>query len=512
MHRWKLGLVVLGGLGALWLPQAHAQEAESNEDLLGGFEGAVSTEDLLGGFGEPEDQAGEDLLGGFDAEAPEAQRRSAGSWKPPALSGSFGLDVSWAYAHEAPTSRTSPDWRGLRKARSFFQLRWDEKHGGVRVVLEGKASRDDASAPLEADVLPETPFDWRAEYVQARRQEEQEVELREAFLEFSPLETLDLRLGRQINVWGMLDSLTLVDVLNPRDNREPGLVDLDDARLPVWATRLDGYLEQVRIQVVANHEVRFNKEPGFGNEYFYYPDPDNLTSLKNRVPLTEEEIPDHGGSSTEYGLSVKRSFSGWDVAGYYAEVFDDSPHLVGTFSGMQPLITARKHARLTLRGAGASAVVESWLLKGEVAQTRGFRFFGSEQDFVRSAGALGVEYSGISNVQLGLEASLQRLEAFNDIPYRSTGQPNASLLSEVLQSAWTWRQDLLQQTLHLNVMALQVGASGEYGGSRRVGLEYDWADGLNVEGGLLLYQPGESAYAQQLDDNDRLFAGLSYAF
>ncbi len=428
----------------------------------------------------------------------------------------MGLDLSYAYAREAPTAATAPDWSGLRKARGSVRLRWDEKYGGVRVLVEGKAAYDAAPEPLDASNLPTFPLDWRGAYEDARKQEVREAEFREAYVAFSPADFLDVKLGRQIVVWGKADALTVVDVLNPRDNREVGLVDLADMRLPVTATRLDFYWSGVQLQVVANHELRFNKEAGFGSEYFLYPDPDNLTATQNAALLSPEVQPEAGGTNTEWGVALKRSGLGWDLALYHADVFEDAPHLSGTLAlvngGLVPQIDGRRYARLKLNGLGGTYASGSWLWKGEAAQVQGVQFFGSDQSFSRTDLATGVEYAGFTEARLIAEASVQHLNEFDEIPYRDEGLPNANLLEDILRVVLSWQQDFLQQTLHGNVTLLSVGRSGEHGGSQRVSLEYDWTDRVSVTGGVMDYRDGQNAYAQQLADNDRVYLNLKYTF
>ena len=42
----------------------------------------------------------------------------------------------------------------------------------------------------------------------------------------------------------------MVDVLNPTDSREPGLIDIDDSRLPVTMTQLDYYTGDWNLNLV----------------------------------------------------------------------------------------------------------------------------------------------------------------------------------------------------------------------------------------------------------------------
>lgn len=503
-------------LGAVPIALAQDISGEAEDDLLGGFEDSESageeSEDLLGGFDESDSGDGDDdLLGGFEEEAePEAKATTAqDSLRPKAFSGSVGFDLSYAYAQDAPATTQHPDWRGLRKSRSFVQLKWDGKYGGVRVFLDTKASYDAAPDPLSASRRNALSTAFRNEYKDARKTVVQEAEFREAFVQFSPLAFLDVTFGRQIIAWGLVDSLTVLDVLNPRDNREPGLVDLEDMRLPVTATRLDCFFSDFQLQLAALHEIRFHKEPRFGSEFHYYAETANFSGAKNQLGFLTEDLPAHGGANTEFGVALKGFFSGWDAALHYADVYEDAAHYADPSSLSSSTPTRRKHALLKLLGAGVNVAAGSWLVKGELAQVRGLRFFGNERNHSRNDAAFGVEYSGITDVTLGAEALYQHLNEFDELPQNSL---TASVEREIVQSLLSWRQDFLQQTLHFNLLLFQLGRTGDKGGSRRVGFDYDWSDGLTVGGGLLAYTSGSSAIARQFDPNDRLFAQLSYAF
>ncbi|MCK4442255.1 MAG: DUF1302 family protein, partial [Sulfurovaceae bacterium] len=74
-----------------------------------------------------------------------------------------------------------------------------------------------------------------------------EVELFDAYVEGSLTKSLDMKLGRQVVVWGRSDTIRITDVLNPLDNRRPGMVDIEDLRLPVTMAKLDYYIGDWRI-------------------------------------------------------------------------------------------------------------------------------------------------------------------------------------------------------------------------------------------------------------------------
>jgi len=60
-------------------------------------------------------------------------------------------------------------------------------------------------------------------------------------------------------VWGRSDTIRVTDVLNPIDNRRPGMVDIEDLRLPVAMAKLDYFVGDWRVTPIAILEQRFQK-------------------------------------------------------------------------------------------------------------------------------------------------------------------------------------------------------------------------------------------------------------
>ena len=77
------------------------------------------------------------------------------------------------------------------------------------------------------------------------------MELREAYLAYAK-GNLDLRVGRQIVVWGVADALRLTDCVSPFDYTEFLAQDYDDIRMPVNALRAKYTMGAVTLEAVCN--------------------------------------------------------------------------------------------------------------------------------------------------------------------------------------------------------------------------------------------------------------------
>ena len=82
------------------------------------------------------------------------------------------------------------------------------------------------------------------------------LELREAYLAYAK-GNLDLRVGRQIVVWGVADALRLTDCVSPFDYTEFLAQDYDDIRMPVNALRAKYTMGAVTLEAVCNPVADF---------------------------------------------------------------------------------------------------------------------------------------------------------------------------------------------------------------------------------------------------------------
>ena len=470
MKTFRKGVFWLGLF--LWAGTAVAQE-ESLDELLEGFGDSPSSQQ----------ESVEDLLDGFE-ESSSGVTTAESLSLPTGLAGSTGINIAYAYAQPEPNP-DKPDYRGLRKLRLYIQLEYQyDLTPSTRFFVDGKASRDLAYQFLDRE-------EYSEEYLQAY---EQEIELRETFLSTALGSDIDLKFGRQIKVWGKADLLSVVDVLNPTDNREPGLIDIDDSRLPVTMTQLDYYTGDWNLNLVVIHEIRFGKSPEFGSE-FYFADAEG----------PPEEIP----TETEYGIALNGHFTGWDLSFYAASVYNDQGRADGSFQPMLGLFPDRVvHDRLQVVGTAFSTVEGSWIVRGEIADVQGLRFTNFSKTFSRQDHVLGAEYSGIPDGALSFEVAWEWIRAFDPTLEDAPNEQEQSTVTTAIR----FQQDLLNQTLSFNLIAFQFGEFGSSGSSQRIGLDYDWADGLNVGGGILLYHEGDTSYSKRIANNDRLFADLKYSF
>ena len=318
-----------------------------------------------------------------------------------------------------------------------------------------------------------------------------EVELFDAYLEGSITDTLDFKIGRQVIVWGRSDTIRVTDVLNPLDNRRPGMVDIEDLRLPVAMAKFDYFIGDWRVTPIAILEQRFSKNPPFG-------------SVFNPIPFVAPN--DETYTDVTYALSVGAEFSGWDVNFYAAKVRNDAGQLkLPTISQPQPIIT---HDKIEMYGTALNILSGSWLFKTELAYFDGLKYtITGNKKFSRTDVLLGVEYNGIPDTLISY-----------DIVTRHMGDYDSRLITEAIplkkhdtQHAFRVSSDFMNATLTANYLISLYGEKLNEGGFQRAWVKYELQDGVNINVGIVDYIGGSTLF-DSIEDNDIVFADISYSF
>jgi hypothetical protein len=473
-----LSILLFGAMVAAAPPvMADDDEADRFGELMEGFEGEDAASD---------DPELEEVLSGFDDEtgAETPRRPKTDRQRPVELDGYLKLGATWNFAHDTPEAGET-DWRGLSRLRAESQtdllIKW---HRHWRMLVSGKVFYDAAYALRGRDEFTDDVIDTY----------ESEAEWREVYLKGRLGSHMDLKLGRQIVVWGRSDNLRITDVLNPLDLREPGLTDIEDLRLPVAMSRGDVYFGPWNLTGIAIHEIRFDKNPVFGHDFF-----------PGQMPLPQEEIPSDGGDNTEWAAALNGIFSGKDISFYWANLFDDTAHTATRTGGGW----LRKHARVSMWGGAGNLTLGNWLLKSELAYWRGLRFFNvAGESFQRLDALIGAEYAGWDETTFTMEGAIRHLIDFDE---RLELPPDFAQEDEITY-ALRYTRSFMNETVELTLLWLIYGPLGQDGGLQRISVTYDWSDAISITAGTALYQSGDRYALRRIGENDRVYVELKYSF
>jgi hypothetical protein len=426
--------------------------ADSADELLEGFDDTPKVE---------QKDESDDLLDGFDDEVTETKTVKIEPQKDYNFEGKFTQSISFSYHNDKPHD-------DFTSFKSSLFLEYNHKlSDSYKLKINGNAYYDFIYKLKDKD-------DFSKDEVSEL---ESEVELFDAFVQGSLNDRLDIKIGRQVVVWGKSDSIRITDVLNPLDNRRPAMVDIEDLRLPTAMVKLDYYKDNWRYSPIVILEQRFNKNPPFGSDF-------NPSSKK--APYQKNP---HNPS---YALNIAGEFSGFDLDFYLADFYAQDE------LGLPP---TKHDQKIQMVGSALNYVYESWLIKGEFAYKKDFMFLQTaDKKLDRFDTLIGFEYNGIADTKLSY-----------DFANKHMSDKDKLFDQDSYQHAFRATSDFFNATVHANYLVAMFGKKLDEGGFQRAWFKYDIADGINANFGIVDYISGNKLF-DIIDDNDMIFMDLSYSF
>ncbi len=183
------------------------------------------------------------------------------------------------------------------------------------------------------------------------------AEIRELYMDMF-LGDMDIRLGKQFVVWGVLEGVRITDEINPIDFRELILPDLLDYRIPLWMAKLDYYRENANYQFLWIPDIRFHKPAPPGSEW----------ELLQEVPGTRfPESFDY--KNAEVGMKLSTNHWDTELTFSYFYTWDDFPVIfrrVRIDEADAPDFSPT-YTRMSMYGTSFIKQLSSLILKGEMA-------------------------------------------------------------------------------------------------------------------------------------------------
>jgi len=327
------------------------------------------------------------------------------------------------------------------------------------------------------------------------------LELREAYLSYAK-GNFDLRVGRQIVVWGVADALRVTDCVSPFDYTEFLAQDYDDIRMPVNGLRAKYTRGSVTLEAVCNPVV----------DFFILPtDERNPWAIRlpsAPLPYTtdlESGKPEKKIKNMEFGGRASVNLSGIDFSVSALRTWNKLPALCPALSGDgRTLYINGQYRRMTMLGADCSLPVGQFVLRAEVAEYIGeAQGSGLGQNAVRrnTLNALaGVDwYPGNDwniSVQYCHKYTSGNLAALS--VYHNAGLATARLSKE-----------LLHNTLKLSTFAYIDVASG--GIFNRLSASYSLNDDIELTVGYDYFHANKGKFAMY-GKNSEAWVKMKYSF
>lgn len=476
-------------------------------------------DDLLGGFEEDFDASALEVEA-IDGDAPAGpewlERLPGGHWlrRHVDLSGSLASGVVVNYVdHESPHGDrpTAPGDPGFVGRNSDF--------GGL--------SRLDLDGLLQLDV--ELPYAWqlRAEalgwYDFAYRIKgrgdyggavldvyEWQVDTGELYLTGPLHANVDFTLGRKVVNWGRSDTFRIVDVVNPLDNKEPGLVDIEDLRRPRAMAKLDASRGPWTAEAIAVLETRFDRNPPPGSDF--YPNLSRFSAAPGLIVVFPIEDESNFSRDPGFAARIEGNFSGWDF-GVFGAWVDETSRVLDA----DPAVGVRLEGnRFGMVGVAGNVTRGAWLAKVELAWLNDLRIVSplaagpiplTTSGEQRVDGMLGVEWYGPNTLTAALEVVHRH---WIDLP-RSPTLPEFFEQS-TFETGLRISRSFFRERLDVTLLGVVFGERAQDGGLFRASAEWEIDAHWKLEGGWLLFEGGPKKGLGNFDANDRLYAELKLSF
>ena len=471
--------------------------ADELDEALEGFKESASTtldEEALSGFDEQSDIEG--LVVNDEAQP---------SWYN--MYGYLSFLGAYNYAQSGPLTAVpgdkQMDFSGLSRARSKLDVALEMKHTKRwKSRIEVMGWYDSAWAIHGRENYTQDLLDTY-EYF---------YDIKDAYIQGTLSDSLDIKIGRQVVIWGKSDSIRITDVINPLDNREPGIVDIKDLRLSEVMSKLDYYFGDYGLSAIIIHEPRLEIEPAFGSDYR----PRDIFG----APIADEKFPKQYQPSwsienTQYALSLDGRYEGWDLSWYAANVMNSRFSI-----GYDDNTMVRTYDKIYMLGVATNVVSGAWLYKAEAAYIMDINYRSVKSNKNRLDALLGIDYSGLKKTILSLELSNRHIFAYEDIMLQNTfaqGIVPDYVREDTVQSALRASYTFDHDNATINYLLSMLGGSDfafNDGGFHRFWMEYKLNDNFSANAGVVDYLggDGEIPFYNAIQNSDRVYAEVVYNF
>ena len=472
-----------------------ALQAESIDDTLSGFDDDTPIQ--------TEASESEGIQDGFDQDGFDDEETSLTPPKSPEEEGFFSKllsDFSGKITQQGAIAyndaRPQNVFGSLRQ--SLFAYYEHKFENDIKVKVNARAFYDPIYDSTNADFYPTESAELNSE-----------VELFEAYVEGSINENLDVRFGRQVVVWGKSDTIRVTDILNPIDNRRPGYQDLEDLYLPTTMLKFDyQYDDNWRISPIVVLEQRFTKDPPYGSVYNPFSPPVSFTEWTDAGnPIYTLDNASYNNPT--FALSVAGEFEGWDVNFYASRLYQDRGYIPTAQLDPRVLNKVYEHKKTNMLGAAFNMVAGEWLFKAEVAYFADLIYTATQDNgLARTDVLLGFEYAGFADTTLSYDYAIRHFHEYDPNLY----VPEENYLEQdTHQQAFRITSSFMRDTLDANYLISLCGKKLDEGGFQRAWINYDLADAINTEFGLVDYFGGSPLF-DLVEDQLVIFMDISYSF
>ena len=329
------------------------------------------------------------------------------------------------------------------------------------------------------------------------------IDVRSASLTLSPLDWLDLRLGRQVLTWGTGDLLFINDLF-PKD-WTAFLIgrDLEYLKAPSDVAKLSLFTPVVGFDLA--FAPRFDADRLPVRERLSSWDPITGQRVGEDMPL-DTAPPDEWGKDIELYARAHKTVKGWELAGYGYYGFWKSP------AGFDPMSGAATFPELSVYGLSVRGSVGRGIvnLEGGYYDSRGDR--DGDDPFVRNSelrGLVGYERQLPFRIGVGMQ---YYVEAMTDHGDYERSLPAGSPVADAVRHLATLRLTWTDSRERLRLSAFVFASPSDRDGYLRPSVSYAVSDSWALSAGANLFRGRDPhTFFGQLENNSNVYGALRYS-
>jgi hypothetical protein len=386
---------------------------------------------------------------------------------------------------------------------------------------------------LSSSLTDEEVVGVKADNVRNVEIQQQDVELKELYLDVH-LRRADLRLGKQIVRWGVVEGARVTDEINPLDLSEFILRDVEDRYIPLWLLKSDFYWGDSTLEAIWIPDVKGHEPAPRESEWEQFRLLDNLER-----PASPLRNPVKNIKNSELAFRLSRLVGGWDLSFSYFYTWDDFPAAFrsigvigfGATPQIDPVGFKPRYPRLRIPGLTLSKSLGKVILNAEAAYVDGkvlgvrIGSFLGGVDSTEETVELGEIQRDLIKYAVGLDTTLWRTDISGQIlqQYILGYQPN--IIQDEIDTVLGLfiRRTLLSNALTAQALTLYFINDKEW--LIRPRLSYSLTDQLKLSFGADLLigtisdvgpnqvaLPGEFHFVGFFRNNSRVYTEVQYSF
>jgi hypothetical protein len=511
---------LLAASAAMLGPARTAAEPDQAANDAVGFGGPTSAPlaDDAVGFGEPAPLVADDAVG-FGEPSPASRAAAKPSPSEPARSSS-----PWAWTGNLATQLAFWTERlqvqPLSRARGSVdtQLRYARAFGAsgrtsLRLSAAGHVEYDAAYLAPSAPQDPATLETYRFQ-----------VFSRESYVALTPPH-VELSTGWQVAAMGQGELFGALDVLNPRDLRDPALTAPDDIRMSALMSKLKLFFDAYEFEAIVVHQASFGLMPPPASDLsplrpFLTPAVPGGAELAAKTWRYEHRPDGFSPSVWQYFGHWSMTFSSVDLDFAAGSVLDRRgvPRLPGPFELAQASIYLDLyHPRYWLAATSGAVTIRKsvvrWEFVGELERPQTMQRAGSlpldlyMRRMTQLNALVGLTYFGIPNGNLSVEVARAVVLASDDLKRELFWPIEAWSLNA------RYMHSFLRQRLRVSLVCPVIGLPHVNGWLARGEVSYAMDVGVRLELGYVVYRPSaEPGPLYGFDAHDRAYFNLRWDF